>query len=108
MAPNWSSTMVRVDSDPVIKTTAATERPMAASYDTICADARTEPNSGYFEPDAQPANMTPYTATDDMASRNRIPIGGSASWRYVVRWKRVNVPPTGTMAKAKNAGTIDR
>ena len=38
---------------------AATAKPSAASYDTIWADARTEPSSGYFEPELQPASITP-------------------------------------------------
>ena len=32
-----------------------------------CAVERTAPSSGYVEPDDQPASITPYTATDDMA-----------------------------------------
>src|SRR4051795_9629938 len=100
--------MKRVDSEPVTSTTAATDRLRAASYETIWADARTAPSSGYFDPDDQPASITPYTAIDVTPSRNRMPIGGSASCMYVVWWNIVNVPPTGTMANARNAGTIDR
>ncbi len=44
---------------PDINSTAARLNPSAASYEIICADARTEPSSGYFDPDAQPASMIP-------------------------------------------------
>src|SRR6478609_6059264 len=52
-------TMQLVVSVPDTSTTASTASPSAASYDTIWALARTEPSSGYFEPDDQPASMTP-------------------------------------------------
>src|SRR5581483_5783045 len=106
MPPNWWSTMVRVDSEPASSTTAATDNPSAASYEIIWADARTEPSSGYFEPDDHPASITPYTATDDMASRKRMPTGGSANWSWVVWPATLMVPPRGTMAKAKKAGPV--
>ncbi len=70
--------------------------------------ARTEPRRGYFEPDAQPASMSPYTATDDMARRNRIPICGSATWISVVWPKTVISPPMGMMVKMRKAGTTAR
>ena len=57
--PSWTSTMPEVDSVPAISSTAARLRPSAASYEIICAEARTEPSSGYFEPDDQPASITP-------------------------------------------------
>src|SRR5580704_8442145 len=57
VACDW--TIARVDSEPVMRTTVTTVMPSAASYEIICADARTEPSSGYFEPDDQPASMTP-------------------------------------------------
>ena len=41
--------------------------PNAASYESSCAVARTEPSSGYFEPDDQPASITPYTPRPDIA-----------------------------------------
>ena len=47
---SWTMTMPCVESVWLTSTTVATARPSAASYDTICADARTEPISGYFEP----------------------------------------------------------
>ena len=57
--PSWTSTMPEVDSVPAMSSTAARLRPSAASYEIICAVARTEPSSGYFEPDDQPASITP-------------------------------------------------
>src|SRR5580700_915630 len=49
----WLPTMVRVDSERAVRTTATTLSPSAASYEIIWADARTEPSSGYLEPDDQ-------------------------------------------------------
>lgn len=57
--PVWVFTISLVLSEPLVRNTAASESPSAASYDTICAEARTEPRSGYFEPDDHPASMTP-------------------------------------------------
>ena len=47
------------------------------------ADARTEPRSGYFEPDDHPASRTPYRPRPDIASSQSTPMGSSASWRNV-------------------------
>ena len=52
--------------------------------------------------------MSPYTATDDMARRNRIPICGSATWISVVWPKTVTSPPMGMMVKMRKAGTTAR
>ena len=80
----------------------------AASYESSCAVERTAPSSGYFEPDDQPASITPYTPRPDIARMNSAPTGRSATWRYV-RWPRIDtVPPIGTMQNIRNAGMIDR
>src|SRR5882724_10292430 len=55
-----------VDRDPAWIRTPSTARPKAASYESSCADARTEPSSGYFDPDDQPASITPYTPRPDI------------------------------------------
>src|SRR3989338_1980965 len=39
-------------------------KPMAISYDTICAAERTAPRKAYLELEAQPAMMMPYTASE--------------------------------------------
>src|SRR4029078_12948163 len=90
--PSWMSTMPDVDSVPAISSTAARLRPSAASYEIICADARTDPSNGYFEPDDQPASITPYTLIQLRASTRRMPIGGSASWMRVTCPNHSTVP----------------
>jgi hypothetical protein len=40
---------------------------------------RTAPSSEYFDPDDQPASITPYTAIEDRARISSTPMGGSAS-----------------------------
>src|SRR5205814_5803661 len=69
--------------------------PNAASYESSCAVERTAPSSGYFEPDDQPASITPYTPSPDIARTNNAPIGRLATCRKVV-WPRIDtVPPIG-------------
>ena len=51
--------MARVESEWLTSTTVTTVMPRAASYEMTWAEARTEPSSGYFEPDDHPASMTP-------------------------------------------------
>src|SRR3954447_21872315 len=51
----WPLTMPFVLNVPETSSTAAMLKPRAASYDTIWAEARTDPSSGYFDPDDQPA-----------------------------------------------------
>ena len=58
-SPYWPATIWLVESIPPTSRTVAMESPRAASYETICAEARTEPRSGYFEPDDQPASTMP-------------------------------------------------
>src|SRR3954469_19362779 len=52
-------TISLVDSVPAWINAARMASPNAPSYDSICADARTEPSNGYLEPLDQPASITP-------------------------------------------------
>ena len=97
-----------VESVPAWISTPRIARPNAASYESSCADARTEPSSGYFEPDDQPASITPYTPRPDIARMNSAPIGRSTTCRYVWCPRIETVPPIGTTQNIKNAGRIDR
>src|ERR1700728_4162597 len=54
-----AATMPRVDRVWLTSTTVTTVMPRAASYEMTWDEARTEPSSGYFAPDDQPASMTP-------------------------------------------------
>src|SRR5580692_4823586 len=54
-----AATIARVEMEWLTSTTVTTVMPSAASYEMTWADARTEPSSGYLEPDDQPASMTP-------------------------------------------------
>src|SRR6478736_4228898 len=45
----WALAIPRVLNVPACRSTATMESPNAASYDSNCAEARTEPRSGYFE-----------------------------------------------------------
>src|ERR1700688_960091 len=52
---------------PEVISTTTRAKPIATSYETICAAARIEPRNAYFEFEAQPARITPYTPTDEIA-----------------------------------------
>src|SRR3989338_4484256 len=54
-------------------------KPIAISYDTICAAERTAPRKAYLELDAQPAMMMPYTASEVSARIYSNPALRSAS-----------------------------
>ena len=48
-------------------------KPIAISYAMICAADLIEPRKAYFELDAQPARITPYTLNDVKARINNNP-----------------------------------
>src|SRR3989338_6973975 len=54
-------------------------KPMAISYDTICAAERTAPRNAYLELEAQPAMMMPYTPNEVIARMYNSPALRSAS-----------------------------
>src|SRR5664279_2979822 len=55
----WPFTIPRVERVCEYRRTPTIASPNAASYEMSCAEARTEPSSGYFEPLDQPASITP-------------------------------------------------
>src|SRR5476651_169418 len=60
-------------SDPAHNSTVMMTKPIETSYDTICAAERNAARNGYFEFDAQPAMMMPYTLSDEIAKTYRMP-----------------------------------
>ena len=70
--------------------------PIAISYDTTCAAERIAPRKAYFEFDAQPARMIPYTPSEVIASRYSRPALAFDSTSFASK---------GTTAHAANAGT---
>src|SRR6185437_9576540 len=62
-----ASTICDRFSEPAQSSTVMMTKPMETSYDTICAAERSAARNGYFEFDAQPAMMMPYTPCDEMA-----------------------------------------
>ena len=75
--------------------TPTSAKPIAISYDTICAAERSAPRNAYFEFDAQPARMMPYTPTDDSASTYSSP---------ALMLDSTSVSVNGTTAHAASAG----
>src|SRR5688572_22993345 len=82
--PAWAATICDVDMVPAVMKTATMDRPIATSYEIICAAERRPPSSGYVEPDAQPASTTPYTAIEEQASSTSTEIGTSVSCSAVL------------------------
>src|SRR5437867_3895696 len=72
-------------------------KPIAISYDTICAEARIAPRNAYFELEAQPAMITPYTSIEVIAITNSKPALTLAS---------TVSGPNGTTAHAASAGMM--
>ena len=81
--------------DTISTTTSA--KPIAISYDTICAAARIAPRNAYFEFDAQPAMMIPYTPIDEIAITNSRP---------ALMLPTALLGPNGITAHAAKAGMI--
>ena len=52
---------------PASRMTLMITRPIETSYDTICAADRIAPRNGYFELEAQPPMMMPYTPSELIA-----------------------------------------
>src|SRR5690606_2125798 len=92
VCPSTISDMLRL---PETSSTVTSTKPMASSYESICAEARKAPRNAYLEFDAQPATITPYTPTDVMAMIYSRPALTSAS---------TTSGPNGTTAHAASAG----
>src|SRR3954467_3018938 len=99
--------MSDVDIEPDSMNTATMDRPIATSYEIICALDRSAPSSGYAEPLDQPASTTPYTPSDDIARMNSTLTGRSVSCSGVVVWPIVTAGPNGITDIARNAGIVD-
>src|SRR5947208_10006196 len=103
----WALTISEVLMVPAVMKTATIDRPIATSYEIICALDRRPPSSGYVEPDAQPASTTPYTPIDEQASTTRTATGLSVSCSGVDRPNRWTVGPSGITENAVNAQTVE-
>src|SRR5919107_3850452 len=101
--PACALTICDVDMVPAVMKTATMDRPIATSYEIICALDRRPPSSGYVEPDAQPASTTPYTAIDEQASSTSTDTGTSVSWSAVRCPKIDTTGPNGIPENAVNA-----
>src|SRR6266852_9161294 len=65
--PSCASTIADRLSEPTHNSTVMMTKPIETSYDTICAAERSAARNGYFEFDAQPAMITPYTPSEEIA-----------------------------------------
>src|SRR5690349_18027233 len=101
-------TIPDVDIVPAKTNTATIDRPIATSYEIICAAERSPPSSGYVEPDAQPDSTMPYTPSDEHANTTSTPTGRSVSCNGVWCPNSDTIGPNGMTENARNAGTADR
>ena len=89
--------------------TGTKDRPMAASYEIICAEARTPPSNGYFEPEDHPARTTLYTANELIARKNKTPTLISAPTIFIncdsPPIARSKPGPKGMIIKIRKDGT---
>src|SRR5262245_3975588 len=65
--PSCATTMADRFKEPAHSNTVMMTNPMDTSYETICAAERSAARNGYFEFEAQPAMITPYTISDEIA-----------------------------------------
>src|SRR4029078_9675860 len=75
----WAATMALRLSEPAQSSTLMMTKTIETSKETICAADLSAARKAYFEFDAQPAMMTPYTCKLDMAKMNRTPTLRSAT-----------------------------
>ena len=80
---------------PDTSSTVTSTKPMASSYDSIWAEARSAPRNAYLEFEAQPATITPYTPIEVMAMMYSRP---------ALTLARTTSGPNGTTAQAARAG----
>src|SRR5665647_439215 len=95
--PDCASTIFPRFRLPADISTPTNAKPMAISYETICAAERRLPRNAYLELEAQPAMMTPYTPIEVMARIYSRPASIFASIKF-----RSN----GTTAQAARAGAM--
>src|SRR5262245_62377474 len=65
--PSCAVTISERLSEPTQSSTVMITKPIETSYDTIWAAERSAARKGYFEFDAQPAMMMPYTPSEEIA-----------------------------------------
>src|SRR2546430_776705 len=102
-----ASTITLVDIEFAVMKTATMDRPMATSYEIICALDRRPPSNGYVEPDAHPPSTTPYTPIDEQASTTSTDTGVSVSCNGVMCPKIDTCGPSGITENAVNAVTVE-
>src|SRR5437899_2919486 len=78
--------------------TPTSAKPMASSYETICAAERIAPRNEYLELAAQPARITPYTPIEVMAMMYS---------KDALILDTTSVSVNGITAQAASAGPID-
>src|SRR5690606_25720460 len=83
---------------PAAISTPTSAKPIAISYATICAAERIAPRNAYFEFDAQPARITPYTPSDVNARTYSSPASMFAMTKSSL---------SGTTAHTAKAGTSE-
>src|SRR4051794_31954299 len=94
-------------SDWPIRTTPSTERASDTSYDTSCAHVRIAPSSEYFDSEAQPPRIAPYTPSEPRANSRIRPIETFAISPFTW-WCEICQPaPHGMTANAASAATIE-
>ena len=79
--------------------TTTSDRPIATSYEIICAAERMLPRKAYFEFDDQPARMMPYTPIDVTAMTKSRPALTLATTRNSLNGMTAQATSAGAKAK---------
>src|SRR3954468_6638340 len=90
-------------SDWPISTTPRTLSASETSYDTSCAHVRIEPSSEYFDSEAQPPTMKPYTPATPRAKTRINAMGTSATTPLMCQPLTSQPGPNGMTANAASA-----
>src|SRR3954469_22001764 len=98
-----SSTIFVSESEPAMSTTPSTLSASETSYETSCAHVRIDPSSEYFDSDAQPPTMKPYTPIEPSPNTRIRPIGTSATSPLMCQPLTSQPGPNGITANAASA-----
>src|ERR1700736_5021401 len=99
-APTMSLSAV----EPARMSTPITDIDIDSSYEIICAVDRTEPSSGNFEPDDQPASEMPYTPIDVIEKISKMPALTSPTAHSVLPSALGEIGMIANVQKAETSG----
>src|SRR5581483_12483125 len=95
------------ESDWAINTTPSTASASETSYETSCAQVRIDPSSEYFDSDAPPPTMNPYTPIEPSAKITSRPIDTFSTSPFTCQPFTSQPAPNGITMNAASAVNIE-